>query len=72
MADDKPKTTKVAAAVHREIKSPLQIQVGVENGKVVTIFSEQLTTFSLPWDEAEKYGDALYYHAAEARKLAET
>ena len=72
MADDKPKTTKVAAAVHREIKSPLQIQVGMENGKVIVIFSEKLTTFTLPWDEAEKMADAIYHHAAEAREKSET
>lgn len=77
MTDDKPKSTEVAAAVHdavtnKEIKPPLKIQVGMENGKVITIFSQRLTTFSLPFDEAEKYADALYHHAAEAREASGT
>jgi len=66
MTDDKPETPE------EDIKPPLKIQVGMENGKVITIFSEQLTTFTLPFDEAEKYADALYHHAAEARQASET
>jgi hypothetical protein len=62
MADDKT----------AEVKPPLKIQVGMENGKVITIFSEKLTTFSLPFDEAEKYADALYHHASEARDASGT
>ncbi len=62
-----PKPSEVAAAVSKEIKPPLQIQVGMENGKVIVIFSQQLTTFSLPWDEAEKMADAIYHHAGQAR-----
>lgn len=53
-------------------KPPLRIQVGMENGKVITLFSQKLTTFTLPSDEAEKYADALYTHAAEAREASET
>ena len=70
MTDDKPETDEVAAAVHQEIKPPLKIKVGMENGKVVTVFSERLSMFSLPFDEAEKYADALYHHASEAREAA--
>ena len=77
MTDDKPKPTEVAAAVHeavadKEIRPPLSIKVGMENGKVVTIFSQRLSVFSLPWDEAEKYADALYHHASEAKEASET
>ena len=69
MTDDK---TEVEGGVPQEgIKPPLRIQVGMENGKVITIFSEKLTTFTLPFDEAEKYADALYHHAAEAREASE-
>lgn len=65
MADEK---TEVDGGVPLDRpKPPLKIQVGMENGKVITIFSQPLTTFSLPFDEAEKYADALYHHAAEAR-----
>ncbi len=66
-----PKSSEVAAAVSKEIKPPLQIQVGMENGKVIVIFSQKLTTFSLPWDEAEKMADAIYKHAADARETRE-
>jgi len=66
MADDKPETTE------EDIKPPLKIQVGMENGKVIVIFSELLTTFTLPFDEAEKMADAMYHHAAEAREASET
>lgn len=65
MADEK---TEVDGGVPlKQPKPPLKIQVGMENGKVITIFSQKLMTFSLPWDEAEKYADALYTHAAEAK-----
>ncbi len=65
MTDDK---TEVEGGVPlAEVKPPLQIQVGMENGKVIVIFNQLLTTFSLPFDEAEKMADALYHHAAEAR-----
>jgi len=70
MTDDKPKVDEVAEAVSKEIKPPLKIKVGMENGKVVTIFSERLSMFSLPFDEAEKYADALYHHASKARDAA--
>ena len=70
MSDDK---TEVDGGVPlAEVKPPLKIQVGMENGKVITIFSQKLTTFSLPFDEAEKYADALYHHAAEAREASGT
>ena len=55
-----------------EEKPKLNIQVGVENGKVITLFSERLTTFTLPPDDAEKYGEALIHHAQEARELSKT
>ena len=70
MTDDKPETTEEESSL--EIKPPLKIQVGMENGKVIVIFSERLTTFTLPWNEAEKMADAIYHHAAEAREALET
>ena len=53
-------------------KPKLNIQVGVDNGSVITVFSEPLTSFTLPPDEAEKYGEALILHANQAKHLAET
>jgi len=70
MSDDK---TEVDGGVPLAApKPPLSIKVGMENGKVITIFSERLSVFSLPWDEAEKYADALYHHASEAKEASET
>jgi len=70
MSDNK---TEVDGGVPLEdVKPPLSIQVGMENGKVVTIFSQRLSVFSLPWDEAERYADALYTHASEAKAASET
>jgi len=70
MSDDK---TEVEGGLPLEdIKPPLSIKVGMENGKVITMFSERLSMFSLPWDEAEKYADALYHHASEAKAASET
>lgn len=54
-----------------EPKAPLHIQVGVENGRVIVIFSEALTTFSLPHEEAYKMGGAMILHADEAKALVE-
>ena len=53
------------------VKPPLSIQVGVENGRVIVVFSEALTTFSLPHEEAYKMGGAMILHADEAKALVE-
>lgn len=53
------------------VKPPLSIQVGVENGRVIVVFSEALTTFSLPHEEAYKMGGAMILHADEAKLLVE-
>jgi len=55
-----------------EERPKLSIQVGVEDGQVITLFSQRLTTFTLPPDDAEKMGLALLHHAKEARALNET
>ncbi len=55
-----------------EEKPKLNIQVGVENGKVITLFSQRLTSFTLPPDDAEKMGLAMIHHAKEAQALSET
>lgn len=48
----------------------LDIQVGVENGKVIVVFSQRLSTLGMPPDAADTMGDALKKHAEEARKMA--
>ena len=50
----------------------LDIKVGVGDGLVITIFSQALTTFSLPPDEAIKMGEALILHANQVKHLAGT
>ena len=47
----------------------LGISMGVENGDVIILFSQQLTTVGLPPDAAETMADALKKHAAEAREM---
>jgi len=70
MTEEKPQDETETSST--EEKPKLSIQVGVENGKVITLFSERLTTFTLPPDDAEKMGLALIQHAKEARELSET
>ena len=53
------------------VKPPLSIQVGVENGRVIVVFSEALTTFSLPHEEAYKMGGAMILHADEAKEMVD-
>lgn len=67
--NEPPKETETSST---EEKPTLDIQVGVENGKVITLFSQRLTTFTLPPDDAEKMGLALIHHAKEARELSKT
>lgn len=55
-----------------EEKPKLSIQVGVEEGKVIVLFSQRLTTFTLPPEDAEKMGMAMIHHAEEAKALSET
>lgn len=64
MAEDKE--------IEGDEKPTLGIQIGVENGDVIVLFSQQLTSFTLPPDSSEKMGKAMIHHAAEARKLAAT
>ena len=67
--NDPQKETETSST---EEKPKLSIQVGVENLKVITLFSQRLTMFTLPPDDAEKYGEALIHHAQEARELSKT
>ena len=53
-------------------KPTLGIKIGVENGEVIVLFSQKLTSFTLPPESAEKMGEAMIQHAAEAKKLAAT
>lgn len=47
----------------------LGISVGVENGNVIIVFSQRLTTIGMPAEAAEDMANALLKHAAEARAM---
>ena len=47
----------------------LGISVGVEEGNVVILFSQRLTTVGMPPEAAEKMANALLKHAADARAM---
>ena len=52
-----------------EDEPELGISVGVENARVIIVFSQRLTTVGMPPDAADKMADALHKHAAEARRM---
>jgi hypothetical protein len=45
------------------------IKVGIENGNVIIIFSEKVTTVGLPPKSARKFAKALKKHAIEAENM---
>ncbi len=45
------------------------ISVGVENAKVIILFSEKVTTVGLPPKAARKFAKALKKHAIEAENM---
>lgn len=67
--NESPEETETSST---EEKPKLSIQVGVEEGKVIVLFSQRLTTFTLPPDDARKMGEALIHHSNEAQELSET
>ena len=63
--EDLPETTQTG----EDEKPELGISMGVENGDVIVVFSQRLSTLGLPPDAADQMGDALKKHAEEARKM---
>jgi len=47
----------------------LGISVGVEDGNVIVVFTQRLTTLGMPPEAAEKMANALLKHAADARAM---
>jgi hypothetical protein len=47
----------------------LGISVGVEDGNVIIVFTQRLTTVGMPPEAAEKMANALLKHAADARAM---
>lgn len=72
-ADDAPEVVATGEAEDSgEDDAPeLGISVGVENGNVIIVFTQRLTTVGMPPEAAEKMANALLKHAAEARAMRE-
>ena len=66
-----PESTVVAEGEDdgSEDSPELGISVGVEEGNVVILFSQRLTTVGMPPEAAEKMANALLKHAADARAM---
>ncbi len=72
MTENESKDATETSSIEEKPKLKLSIQVGVEEGKVIVLFDQRLTTFTLPPDDAEKMGLAMIHHAKEAQALSET
>lgn len=70
-ADEVPETTLIGEAEDdgSEDAPELGISVGVENGSVIIVYSQRLTTVGMPPEAAEKMANALLKHAADARAM---
>ena len=70
-ANAQPESTVVAEGEDdgSEDSPELGISVGVEEGNVVILFSQRLTTVGMPPEAAEKMANALLKHAADARAM---
>lgn len=66
-----PETTVVAEGEDdgSEDAPDLGISVGVEEGNVIIVFTQRLTTVGMPPEAAEKMANALLKHAADARAM---
>lgn len=66
-----PESTVVAEGEDNgsEDAPELGISVGVEDGNVIVVFTQRLTTLGMPPEAAEKMANALLKHAADARAM---
>lgn len=67
--DEVPETTLIGEDDGSEDAPDLGISVGVEEGNVIILFSQRLTTVGMPPEAAEKMANALLKHAADARAM---
>lgn len=67
--DNPPETTATGSDDGSEDAPELGISVGVEEGNVIILFSQRLTTVGMPPEAAEKMADALKEHAETAREM---
>jgi hypothetical protein len=66
---DPQETTATGSDDGSDDAPELGISVGVEEGNVIILFSQRLTTVGMPPEAAEKMADALKEHAATAREM---
>lgn len=67
--DEVAEPTVIGKEEGEEEAPDLGISVGVENGNVIIVFSQRLTTIGMPPKAAEDMANALLKHAAEARAM---
>ena len=69
--EEVPESTVVAEGEDNgsEDAPELGISVGVEDGNVIVVFTQRLTTLGMPPEAAEKMANALLKHAADARAM---
>lgn len=71
--NEQPETPQETTAIGEDDGSDdapeLGISVGVEDGNVIILFSQRLTTVGMPPEAAEKMANALLEHAATAREM---
>ncbi len=68
---DPQETTATGSDDGSDDAPELGISVGVEQGNVIILFSQRLTTVGMPPEAAEKMADALKEHAETARAMRE-
>lgn len=68
--DQNPEETTTTGSDDGSEDAPeLGISVGVEDGNVIILFSQRLTTVGMPPEAAEKMAEALKEHAVTAREM---
>ncbi len=67
--DEVSEPTVIGEDESEEEAPDLGISVGVENGNVIIVFSQRLTTIGMPPKAADDMANALLKHAAEARAM---
>jgi hypothetical protein len=69
-ADEVEAPTVISEDLENDTDAPeLGISVGVEDGNVIVVFTQRLTTLGMPPEAAEKMANALLKHAADARAM---
>ncbi len=68
-SENPQETTQTGEDAVADEAPDLNIQVGIENGKVIIVFSQRLSTVGMPPEAAETMAEALMRHAKDAREM---